>query len=194
MVKKKPLKKQKIRFKKEYILWLVILGLIILQALSAWQIIKLREFADRSSDFSMGVILKNSEESRYKYPIIDVTENRVYIPEARIYLPLDEASRNMRYEYREHGDGFLQKALNFSSSAVVGRQRSVEYSSCDKIVTLASHLEMPGYNTKPTATIEPTADGLTDILVYSGSKCWDQKWYADIQHGLAAVVKQAKNY
>jgi len=194
MLKKKYLNKQKNRFKKEYILWVIILALIVLQGLSAWQIIKLREFANKSSDFTMSVLLNRAEEERYKYPIIDVAENRVYIPEARIYLPLNEASRDLRYEYRENGSSYWPKALHISTSSVVGRQRNAEYSSCDKMITIAPKIKIPGVNTTPTATIEPTADGLTDILVYSGGKCWNQKWYTGLQQGLAEVVKQAKNY
>jgi hypothetical protein len=194
MTKKRTIKKQKFIFKKKYILWTVILILIIMQGLSAWHIVKLREYADNNSDLSMRFLLKNAEEDRYKHPIIDVSENRVYIPEARIYLPLNEASRNMRYDYREHGAGFRSKALYFSTSSVVGQQSGAQYESCDKMVTLAPPEEIQIHDDKPVGTIESTKDGLSDVFVHPDSTCWEGKWYTDLKQGLVEVVKEAKNY
>lgn len=194
MVKKKSIKKQKFTFKKEHILWTVILILIALQCLSAWHIMKLREYADSYSDFSTSVLLKHAEEERYKYPIIDVAESRVYIPEARIYLPLNEASRNMRYDYRENGAGFRSKALYFSVSSVVGQQSGAQYESCDKMVTLAPSKEIQAHSNKAVGTIERTKDGLSDIFMHPDDMCWDQKWYTDQKQDLLEVVKKAKNY
>jgi hypothetical protein len=191
---KKSIKKQKITFKKEYILWTIILILVALQCLSAWQIIKLRDYADNNSDLSMRFLLKNAEEDRYKYPIIDVAENRVYIPEARIYLPLNETSRNIRYDYRERGSGFWSKALHFSTSSVVGQQSGAQYESCDKMVTLVPPEKIQGYQDKAIAAIEPTRDGLSEIFINSDDTCWDQQWYTDSKQDLMEVVKQAKNY
>jgi hypothetical protein len=80
MTIKRATKKQIFTLNKNYILWTVILLLIILQGVSAWHIVKLREYADSTSDLSMRFALKNAEEDRYKHPIIDVSENRVHIP------------------------------------------------------------------------------------------------------------------
>jgi hypothetical protein len=142
----------------------------------------------------MRFLLKSAEEERYKYPIIDVAENRVYIPEVRIYLPLNEASRNMRYDYREKGAGFWSKALYFSVSSVVGQQSGAQYESCDKMVTLVPPEEIQGHNDKAIGTIAPTRDGLSDIFTHPNDTCWDQKWYADSKQDLVEVVRQAKNY
>jgi hypothetical protein len=194
MTKKRTIKKQGVTFKKKYVLWIVILILIALQCLSAWHIMKLREYADSNSDFTMSILLKNAEEERYKYPIIDIAENRVYIPEARIYLPLDETSRNMRYDYREKGAGFWPKALYFSVSSVVGQQSGAQYESCDKMIILAPPTEVREGGVKATGTIEPTRDGLSEIFMNSDDACWDQKWYTDQKQNLVEVVNQAKNY
>jgi hypothetical protein len=194
MTKTRAIKKQIITFREKYILWTVILILIILQGISAWQIIKLREYADTTSNLSMRFLLKNAEEERYKHPIIDIAENRVYIPEARIYLPLNEASRNLRYDYRERGGGFWSKALYFSTSSIVGRQSEAKYESCDKMVTLAPSEDVKINNDKPVGSIESTKDGLSDIYTHPVDICWDQKWYTDAKQGLVNVVKEAKNY
>lgn len=194
MTKKRAIKRQVFTFNRNYILWTVILILIILQGLSAWHILKLREYAGSTSDLSMSFALKNAEEDRYKYPIIDVAENRVYIPEVRIYLPLNETSRNMRYDFREHGAGFWSKALYFSTSSIVGRQSEAEYETCDKMVTLASSEDVKINKEQLVGSINITKDGLSDIYVHPDDICWDQKWYTDMKQGLADVIKEAKNY
>jgi hypothetical protein len=118
----------------------------------------------------------------------------VYIPEARIYLPLNEASRNIRYDYREQGSGFMSKALHFSTSSVVGQQRGAQYETCDKMVTLAPSEDVKTRKDKVVTTIEPTKDDLSQIFIYPDNACWDEKWYADLKQDLTDVVKHAKNY
>jgi hypothetical protein len=194
MAKKHTFKKQLRGTKKEYILWVIILALAISQAASAWYITKLQNYAESSSNLSMRFLLKNAEEERYKYPVIDIAENRVYIPEARMYLPLDETSRNMRYDYREKGAGFFSRALYFSTSSIVGQQSGAQYESCDRMVTLTPPTEIRASSLKAIGTIEPTKDGLSEIFINSDDTCWDQKWYSDQRQNLVEVVKQAKNY
>ena len=173
---------------------MVVLALIASQGISLWQIMKLREFADQNSHFQLGVLLKHAEEERYKYPVIDVTQNRVYIPEARIYLPLNETSRNLRYDYREKGAGSWSRAMHFSTSSVVGQQSDERHANCDKIVTLAPPAEFQQLDDGADGTIEPTKDGFKYVFVHSDDACWDQKWYAGLKEGLLEAVKQAKSY
>jgi hypothetical protein len=194
MTRKKSVKKRIFMPKRDLILWSAILVLVVLQALSIMYIIQQREYAKSDSNFQMRTLLKEAEEERYKYPVIDVAENRVYIPEVRIYLPLNEVSRDIRYEYRERGAGFWLKALYLSTSSVVGQQSNAQYASCDKMIILAPSAEIQRGNMKVTGSIEPTKDGLTDIYVNSDDACWDQNWYTDQKQGLSEVVKQAKNY
>lgn len=194
MTKKRTTKKQTFTFKREYILWIIVLILVALQGVSAWRIVKLQEYADSNSNLSMRFLLKNSEEERYKYPIIDVAENRVYIPEARIYLPLNDTSRDMRYDYREFGGDNSFKILYFSVSSVVGQQGNSQFASCDKMVTLADPAKIQGRKNNTVGTIQTTKDGLSDISMYTDEPCWNQEWYANLRHNLVEVVKTAKNY
>lgn len=194
MVKKKLINKQKFTFKKEYLLWAIILLLLIVQGFSIWQIIKLREYAEHDSNFTMRVLLRNAEEDRYKHPVIDVAENKVYIPEARIYLPLNETSRDLRYSLQEKDAGFWPKAIYFSTSSVVGKQTGAQYESCDRMATLALPTEIQSNGIKKIGTIEPAADGLTDIFENSDTTCWGQERYTNAKQGLTEALKQAKNY
>ena len=194
MAKKRTTKKQIFTFKREYIIWILILILILLQAASAWHIQKLQEHANPNSDLSMRYLLKNAEEDRYKYPVIDVAENKVYIPEARIYLPLNEVSRDLRYEYRGYGGFNKTPVLYFSTSSVVGQQSNAQYASCDKMVTLTAPSTQKVVGGDSMDRIQPTKDGLRDIHTYSGESCWNQKWYGDLQQDLLEAVRAIKNY
>lgn len=141
MAKKNSPKKQTISIKKEPILWIVIAVLIALLMLSVWYIVKAPEDTSNnnlSSAFSEHVaqereegaqrFVNDVEERRYRYPVIDVKEERMYIPEARAYAPLSEESRDMRYQ--TWGDGTIW----LSQSIAVGRQTGNEDASCDRVV------------------------------------------------------------
>lgn len=191
---KKMKKKRKNISKKEHVLWGLIFLLCILQGLSIWQIMKLQKPIDYSPDLSMRFMLKSAEEERYKYPIIDISENRVYIPEARIYLPLNEASRNLRYDFRVKGDGYESSVLYISTSSVVGQQSGPQYESCDKVVTLTSVQTPQIINSSKVGLIQPTKDDMSAIYAHSTDACWNGNWYSDLRDGLVSALKESKNY
>ena len=191
MIKKQNTKKRIILRKREHVLWLIVLVLCLLQILSILWIAKLQGSINHGPDLSMKFLLRNAEEDRYKYPIIDVAANRVYIPEARIYLPLNEASRDMRYDFRTLNDSPKSTALYFSTSSVVGRQTGAQYESCDKMVTLAQASTVQVVDSSKVDTIQPTKDGLRDIYMHSVGTCWGD-WYDDLRDDLAGVIREAK--
>lgn len=194
MTKSKKPTKRKIIFNSVPILWLVIFTVIVVQAASIWHITKLQQSVESTSGLSMQYLLKNGEELRYKYPVIDVSEERVYLPEARIYLPLNEASRNLRYEYKSSSKNQSSNVIYFSNSSVVGQQKDEKYASCDKMVTLlhpeANYKDQKSYK----AEISQTKDGLRDVYINTDMSCWDGAWYTDVKQALVDTVIQAKNY
>jgi len=193
MTKKQTSRKRSFALNSTFILWVIVLLLVMAQGLSAWHIVKLREYSD-NSDISMRFLLRNGEEDRYKYPVIDVSENRVYIPEARIYLPLNDTSRNLRYDYAKHGADFKSRTLYISDSSVVGRQTDERYASCDKVVTLTPRTDAQPVLSSVVGTIVPSKDGLRDIYMHPSESCGDKEWYANMSQKLVEVVKEAKSY
>lgn len=193
MTKKQTSRKRSFALNSTFILWVIVLLLVVAQGLSAWHIMKLKEYGD-NSDISMMFLLRRAEEDRYKQPVIDISENRVYIPEARIYLPLTDASRDMRYEYRDYGVDSKSKVVYFSTSSVVGMQTGAQYESCDKMVTLVSPQEAQVPSGNVAGSIAPTKDDLSDMYIHPSESCWDKAWYSNLTRELKEAVKEAKSY
>jgi hypothetical protein len=176
------------RNKSHIILWLALFILIVLQVTFVLYIAKLQGSVSQLSKDRLSDLINKSEESRYKYPVIDVTENRVYIPEARIYIPLNETSRNIRYDYfnlKGH------EAVYFSMSSIVGRQTDQDDPSCDKVVSLTKPGQTQAGSLYSSAgTITPTQDGLSTIYVHA-----DCKMYSDgTKANLVDAIKLVKQY
>lgn len=169
-------------------LWAVVILLLAIQVLSLWYIIKNQNDNSEASLQRMYRLVNESEQRRYKYPVIDISENRVYIPEARIYLPLTDTTRELRYDYfslKNH------ESIYFSVNSTVGHQTQDESPTCDKIVSLTkSETPHTSASDSPVTTVPATKDGLTDIRVHADCKIY----FGDVKTNLLEAVKQLKNY
>jgi hypothetical protein len=138
MAKKKLVKKQIRSIKKEHVLWATIIILAALLASTIWYIVKTSSVdTDKTSKLPVTLTSAQKEEQqrfvndievrRYKLPVIDIKENRVYIPEVRAYVPLSENSRDIRYQA-------FNDTIWLSHAMAVGRQTGDENASCDRVV------------------------------------------------------------
>lgn len=181
-------KKQKtnIQFSKNFavLLALFIFLLTVAQAISAYYILQNREYMIEDSERTLTGFVNSTEEKRYSHPVIDVTEGRVYVPEARIYLPLNETTRNLRYDYR---NPFDTVELYLSVRGVVGNQQPTDDPQCDKMIWLSQKK-----NNSPNfvAEIEPTKDGLRYVSAHDTCEIY----YDTVRDDLLEAVKQLKNY
>jgi hypothetical protein len=190
MTKKQNLKKQVGGVKKERIaLWAIIFTLIVLQAISAWYLMNLRSDVVQTSERNLYTLINNSEEGRYKYPVIDITEGRVYIPEARVYLPLNDTTRDLRYDYFAVQD---YKSLRLSTSAIVGSQHERDHHSCDKVIILSLSKEPTNTAYYDAGEIQPTRDGLRYLSVHNKDTC--SIYYGSVQEDLAQAAKSITRY
>jgi hypothetical protein len=193
MMKKHIFKKQIRSIKKERILWAAIIILAALLASSIWYIIKTSNTSKSSlpapqrsltqAEQERGQALVNDiEQRRYRYPVIDVKENRVYIPEARMYLPLNESSRDIRYQV-------LGDTIWLSTAMAVGRQTGNEDASCDRVVIVTdSENKAGGYIAEGTIK---SNDGSTRF-VFRHPAC---EIYGDVlSKRLADVTKEVQYY
>ncbi len=190
MTKKQTPQKQKATSKKELILWIAIGILLVAHIVSAWYLVRLWNNTEAISKESLYTLVNRSEESRYRQPVIDVAENRVYIPEARIYMPLNDASRDMRYDYRANGE--QPATLYLSTASVVGRQSEQHDASCDKIITLSQTDEPNRSYWDLAGTLQPTKDDFRYIFMHKQESCWAH--YDETRKVLAEVAKMIKNY
>jgi hypothetical protein len=191
MIKKQNLKKQTNNIKKERIIvWIVIAILVVLQGVSAWYLVKLWSHESESSKRDFSAYINKSEEERYEHPIIDVAEGRVYIPEARIYLPLNEVTRDLRYDYFKPPQG--NTSLRLSTSSIVGAQFERDDHACDKVIMLSPSKD-PAMTTYSLAgEIQPTKDDLRYISVHSKDTC--STYYGNVQEDLTAATKLITSY
>jgi hypothetical protein len=160
MVKKKSVRR---RINKE---WLVIVLLIVTQAVSVLYLYRLNEMNTITSRQVLDTLLIRAEERRYLDPIIDIKENRVYIPEARVYLPLNNISRNIVYNYQTSFPP--QKQLILSTKQVVGMQPNQATALCDQIVTLSS---LPIQDSKEVIKVQTTMKGGLQYVTTLDADC-----------------------
>jgi hypothetical protein len=187
MVKKHVSNKRANITRKEYTLWAIIVLLLISQVVSAIFLARLINVDSRDSKQSLYAFINRIEEKRYKYPVIDVSEGRVYIPEARIYLPLTDTTRNLRYEYQNT----VANTLHLSVSSAVGSQREEDDPTCDKIITITPASSRLSTNESLVGTIQPTKDGLSHITAIKKA-C--KTYQASTWDELAQAAKAIQQY
>lgn len=112
--------------------------------------------------------VNTSETRRYKNAVVDVSEQKIYIPDARIYVPLKDTDPQIMYDYRE-SQPKNSEFLYVSTAKIVGNQYSLtQYESCDKLITITSAKQQYGTFVKE---IKPAAGNLRYVYVYSESSC-----------------------
>lgn len=189
MTKKQIMSKQANSIKKERILWIVIIILAISQAISAWYLMKIWNYNSDSSQQSTYSLISKVEEKRYKYPVIDIAEGRVYIPEMRIYLPLNDSTRDLRYDFFNAPN---YKSLRLSTSSAVGVQNDTDDPSCDKVVILSKSKEGASSIYYDAGEIKPTKDGLRYLSVHNKDTC--SIYFGNIREGLVEAAKSITQY
>ena len=187
---------------KFYGTWAVLVLIVVALVLIFMQYKRIQSLEESVSGLSWRVMLQQGEGARYKTPIIDVAESRVYIPEARVYLSLTDTSRNLRYEYTKASSDNLnrQATLNLSLSAIVGAQSQDvhESFSCDRVVVLnSSNATIRDFNnageTLPDYTNAGSLDestGFTTIHAHAACKMYNSTTVESV----VEVAKSIKAY
>lgn len=193
MTKKHILKKRIRGVRKERVLYAVIIILAILLALTIFYIVRtssinsssisnLARYPTKAEQERIQAAVNEIEERRYRYPVIDVKENRVYIPELRIYVPLTESSRDLRYQV--WGD-----TVWLSVSIAVGRQTGNKDASCDRVVLLTES-EKKGQGYIAAGTIKANDGSARYIFRHPECDIYSDSFSKD----LADVANQIRYY
>jgi hypothetical protein len=151
-------KKYLSKSKKVNKLWFAFIALLLLQIVTIGYIIKLHTSYSKDSSSLLNRLINESETRRYITPIISVSEDRVYIPEFHIFMPLNDVSRKLQYSISSD----LTKDLYLSTTGVVGSQNSDDDPSCDRMVRISTS-KNTFTGEKYIGEIAPTKDGLRYI-------------------------------
>lgn len=163
------------------LLWIMIAILAVTQAVSFWHITELQSHNNKTPE-QMTAFVNSMEQSRYRYPAIDAKENRLYIPEARIFLPLNETTRDIRYQY-------ASDRLTLSVAYAVGRQSNNDSPSCDRIVVISPSNQLNSDYT--AAGIVPSKDG-EPLYIAKHNKC--KIYNIELSNQLAEAAKEIQYY
>lgn len=163
--------------------WLAIGVLALLLSVSVLYNFKISSQPQSAESKDMQAFVNDMEQRRYRYPVIDVKEERVYLPESRMYLPLNEWTRDLRYQV-------IGKKVWLSSAIAVGRQTGDADASCDRVVIL-SDTDQPNDGGYIEAGTIRTPDGST-LYISRHDTC---QIYSDIlSKNLAEVAQKIQYY
>lgn len=99
---------------------------------------------------------------------MSVSEQKIYIPDARIYIPLGDRDPGVMCDARQLSSG-SSGVLYLSTATTVGNQRSLtENETCDKLITISASKQPQGIFIKE---ISPTKDGLKYVYLYDKNTC-----------------------
>jgi hypothetical protein len=193
MVKTHILQKHMRYIRKEGILYAAIIILVILLALTTLYAVRtssvnksvlsnLASYSAKTKEERIQASVNEIEERRYRYPVIDIKENRVYIPEVHMYVPLTENSRDLRYEV-------WSDTVWLSASIAVGRQTGNQDASCDKVVLLTES-EKKGQGYIAVGTIKASDGRVRYIFRHPACDIYSDSFSKD----LADVAKQIQYY
>lgn len=171
------------------VLWAILFTLIILQGISAWALTSLWNDGAQRSKQSLYGYINSVEEKRYKYPVIGIAESRVYIPEVRAYLPLNETTRDLRYYYSNTPG---KNSLALSTSSQVGAQNESDDPTCDRIVLLEVSKKPSNPTYYDAGEIQPTKDGLRYLHAHNKNTC--SIYRGTVQEDLIRAIKSINQY
>lgn len=109
--------------------WIAIGALVLSQIIT---IVCLVQFHEQYGLDNLYSLVNLTEQKIYRYPVISVSENKVYFPEFRLAVPLDTTSRNVRY------NGLFTNGLTLSLPSAIGRQTSADSPTCDAMVRISN--------------------------------------------------------
>lgn len=159
---------------------IVVIWLIVLTALFCIKEKRLNDIFDVEAS---NQITNNFALSNYKLPIIDIPENRVYIPESQSYLPLNDITRDLRYYIYSDSD------IRFSTQKLIGAYSDTNESrkiACLEMVKLSSENNVVGTYNPVGELIEAVGDSnLKYILTQS-----DCAFHGASQHSASQIADE----
>lgn len=179
---------------RKYILWGALALLAVSQVLSFGYMLKLNQSLSIIDEKDTTNLINKLEMKRYKQAITDMSTGRVYIPEARLYIPLDNTNLEIMYDYRQ-SDQTNSADLYLSQANIVGNQILEDSHNCDKVVWISKN-KMSSDTSSSTyifvKEIPSTKDGLKYIYVHTKQNC--SIYPSEVWDEIKTAVENIRNY
>jgi hypothetical protein len=169
--------------KERYVLWIIVGVLTVSQAVSGFFLVGLWNWQSSQRDLDEKIVTNMGNDRTYKYGVVDVPQDKVFLPELRLSLPLNDTTRNLRYTYSISVKG--QSSLYLTTTSAVGMVYQPEDVYCKRMVAL-TELKMNSNMYDLISDIRPTIQGLTHIYTPKGCAKIDNS-------ALNELVEAAKN-
>lgn len=162
--------------------------LCVSQFVSFGYIISLHQQMKPLNEKAFADVLFKNEDDRYKHPVVGAAEEKVYIPEARLAVPLDESTRTLRYDYRSDQS---KTTLYLSLTGIVGNQLKKDGHTCDKVAVISQTKDVV-LNHVFYKEIPATKDGLRYIYLHNPEGC--SIYTSDTHETIKNIVDQLSEY
>lgn len=188
-MKKSQNKKRLSIIKSNKLISVLVALLLIVQVISITYIFTLQDAVVRLDNRAFLSLVNQSEARRYKNSVIDIHEQKIYIPDAHIYIPLNDVDPQIMYHPAESTSKTLD-TVYLSTEKIVGNQYSLtQYESCDKLITISSTKRSYGTFIKE---ITPRTNELRYVYLYDKSDCsiYTEEYFKYIKN----IAKSIQSY
>lgn len=158
-------------------LWLAVGLIVVVQIFILFQIKDMKTNQTNIGKRLVADLINKTETERYRTPAISISEDRVYIPEVKGYVPLTNISRDIRYDYFDMKG---VEVLYLSYNGIVGKQNEHHTSAnCDKVAAITKNKnEMSDFTY--VQAISPIGPGLMHIYRHNNCNFYPEELSDDI--------------
>ncbi len=146
--------------------------------------------------FPIKIYIQNAERGFYSLePVADPSKNVVYLPEARISLPLSAESRDLRYNYEARSSGSPAQVLVSTTQILNKSISNFADVTCEQRVIGFSIDQKDGFTAggKYAGSIS-LSDGRILYFWLNDTKFCQNFWGDGTQSDILGVLKQAQSY
>lgn len=181
----------------------VLIAVLVLQALAVaymWPKVDItwKEInKDPNEDIQVKMLITDSAASVYSDGVIDAQQKRVYLPEANIYLPLNNDTRNLRYQHipSDAKNSYPEEILVSTKTQVETLPETLAQVPCVQRMVRATvgSPDSERFNEKKAGNMT-LDDGRTLYFFENNNKNCNSRWLSFGPDDMTAVMQTAKAY
>lgn len=148
-------------------------------------------------NMELKMIIRDSALGVFSDGVIDARENRVYIPELKVFLPLNEDTRHIKYQYAPSDDKNSYPAeINLNTKAQIETLvETLDHVPCMQKMMRATinNPDSERYNEKRSGDMK-LEDGRTLYFFENKDKKCTSRWSTSSPAKMVEIIKTAKSY